>query len=153
MNYKTPFYAVNRALYQTLSQSGKMEWFDSSVPIFEIEDYFKTQEEFSYGIIGAMKADCTPSADMALWMASTDLEIYSNYKGRKSVALKLEELLNFLSSQEGWDALQTALNVNGFKLWKISVDNLRLNLPVYSEKGIWQSGSASVTLSVTQVEK
>lgn len=153
MNYKTPFYAANLAIYQSLTKDGKMDWFDSSVPVFEIDDYFRKQEEFCYGIIGAEEADCTPNDDMVLWTVSTNLEVYSNYKGRKVIALKLEELLNFFSSQEGWDALQDILHANGFNLWGISVGRMRMNMPMYSEKGIWQSGGTDITLKMTQLEK
>ena len=41
MNYKAPFYAVNLSLYKALSGKKDMEWFDASVPVFEIEDYFR----------------------------------------------------------------------------------------------------------------
>lgn len=153
MNYKAPFYAISLALYQTLAKSGGAEWFDSSVPIFEIEDYFKKQDEFAYGIIGAVKADCTPNDDMALWEVTTDLEVYSNYKGRKVIANHLETLLNYLSSQEGWDALQEVLKANGFAIWRISVGSMQVNLPMYSDRGIWQSGACSVTLAVSQLEQ
>lgn len=153
MNYKAPFYAVNLSLYKALSGKKDMEWFDASVPVFEIEDYFRHQAEFDYGIIGAAKADCRPNDDVVLWAVSTDMEVYSNYKGRKRIAEKLETLLNFLSSQEGWDTLQDILHANGFHLWRVTVNNMRINLPVYSEKGIWQSGAASVVLEIAQLEK
>ena len=81
------------------------------------------------------------------------MEVYSNYKGRKRIAERLETLLNFLSSQEGWDTLQAILHANGFHLWRVTVNNMRINLPVYSEKGIWQSGAASVVLEIAQLEK
>lgn len=153
MNYKTPFYAANLAIYQALSKSGEMEWFDSSVPVFEIEDYFKKQEEFCYGIVGAEEADCKANNDMVQWVISTDLEIYSNYKGRKVIACKLEELMNFFSSQNGWDTMQDVLHANGFNLTGITVGSMRINLPMYSEKGIWQSGTVNIALQLDQLEK
>ena len=153
MNYKAPFYAVSLSLYKALSGKKDMEWFDASVPVFEIEDYFRHQAEFDYGIIGAAKADCRPNDDVVLWAVSTDMVVYSNYKGRTRIAESLETLLNFLSSQEGWDTLQDILQANGFHLWRVTVNNMRINLPVYSEKGIWQSGAASVVLEIAQLEK
>ena len=33
MNYKLPFYAVSKAIYNALSKKGQLEWFDSAVPI------------------------------------------------------------------------------------------------------------------------
>lgn len=144
---------MSLSLYKALSGKKDMEWFDASVPVFEIEDYFRHQAEFDYGIIGAAKADCRPNDDVVLWAVSTDMEVYSNYKGRKRIAERLETLLNFLSSQEGWDTLQDILQANGFHLWRVTVNNMRINLPVYSEKGIWQSGAASVVPEIAQLEK
>ena len=142
---------MGKALYTALSKAGSLEWFDSSVPIDEIEEYFKKQDEFAYGILGAATADCIPNKDMIIWKITTDLEIYSNYKGRKVIALKLEELLNYISSQGGWDAMQNVLKGEGFIIGTVTVEGMRVNLPVYSDKGIWQSGSAGVTLTVNQL--
>lgn len=108
MKYKSPFYPVTKAFYAVTKNSPiGLDWFDSAVPITEIEEYFRKQKEFAYGILGASGADCTATApDMASWNMSLQLEIYSNYKGRKVIAEKLEALLNYLSGDAGWDALQ-----------------------------------------------
>lgn len=151
MNYKLPFYAVSKAIYNALSKKGQLEWFDSAVPIEEIEDYFKKQAEFAYGIFGAANADCVGNKDMATWDTSINLEVYSNYKGRKVVAQKLEQLLNYLSSDEGWELLQKTLNTEGFALISMNVGTMRLNLPIYSDNGVWQSGSTSVIFRVGQL--
>ena len=83
MKYKSPFYPVTKAFYAVTKNSPiGLDWFDSAVPITEIEDYFRKQKEFAYGILGASDADCTATApDMASWNMSLQLEIYSNYKG------------------------------------------------------------------------
>ena len=60
MIYKVPFVAISKAVYAVLSDTNNhigLEWFDSAVPIYEIEDYFKSQAEFAYGIFGAADAD------------------------------------------------------------------------------------------------
>ena len=100
MIYKVPFVAISKAVYAVLSDTNNhigLEWFDSAVPIYEIEDYFKSQAEFAYGIFGAADADCTPAKTVAVWDSTLQLEIYSNYKGRKVIAEKLEAVLNYLS--------------------------------------------------------
>lgn len=154
MNFKAPFSALTKALYSVLSSKGcdvGLEWFDSAVPIKEIEDYFKAQAEFAYGIFGAADADCTPNQTEAIWDGSLQLEIYSNYKGRKIVAAKLEALLNYLSSDTGYNALQVALHKEGYGLLDFTVGALRVNLPIYSDYGVWQSGSANISFQVHQL--
>ena len=154
MIYKAPFTAITEALYGVLTSRGcdvGLEWFDSAVPIKEIEDYFKTQVEFAYGIFGASDADCMANKTEAIWDGSLQLEIYSNYKGRKIVAEKLEALLNYLSSDAGFAALDSALGLKGFGLLGITVGLLRINLPMYSGSGVWQSGSANVSFRVHQL--
>ena len=153
MNYKVPFLAVTSSLYSVLSAQGnsEIEWFDSAVPINEIEDYFKSQAEFAYGIFGASDANCVSNKTVAIWDASLQMEIYSNYKGRKVVAEELEALLNLLCSENGKAAMQTALNAAGFVLINMTVGELHINLPIYSENGIWQSGSVNVTFRVNQL--
>lgn len=153
MNYKLPFYAVSKAIYNALSKKEQLEWFDSAVPIEEIEDYFKKQAEFAYGIFGAANADCVANKNMATWDTSINLEVYSNYKGRKVVAQKLEQLLNYLSSDAGWELLQKSLNGEGFALISMNVGTMRLNLPIYSDNGVWQSGSTSVIFRVGQLKE
>ena len=154
MNYKAPFTAISTALYGALSDEDcpiGIDWFDSAVPIEEIESLFRDQTEFAYGVFGTSDADCTPNKDSVIWDASMQLEIYSNYKGRKVIADKLEALLNFLSSQEGYNAIQSNLLSHRFSLVSISVGGLRVNLPIYSENGVWQSGSTNVVFKVNQM--
>lgn len=154
MIYKAPFTAITTALYGAVSGDScpiGIDWFDSAVPIEEIEALFRDQEEFAYGVFGASDADCTPNKDAAVWDASMQLEIYSNYKGRKVIADKLEALLNYFSSDEGYNAIQRSLNENGFSLVSIRVGGLRVNLPLYSENGVWQSGGTDVVFRLNQL--
>lgn len=154
MIYKTPFTAITKAVYAALSDSNNgigLEWFDSAVPINEIDDYFKAQSEFAYGIFGAAEADCTPNKTEAIWDSSLALEIYSNYKGRKVVAEKLEAVLNYISSETGKNAIQHALNFDGFALVSMTVGPLRINLPMYADTGVWQSGSTNIVFRVNQL--
>ncbi|MBQ1576704.1 MAG: hypothetical protein IIZ83_07065 [Oscillospiraceae bacterium] len=154
MIYKAPFTAIITALYGAISPEEcpiGIDWFDSAAPIEEIESLFRDQAEFAYGIFGTSDADCTPNKDSAIWEASLRLEIYSNYKGRKVVADKLEALLNYLSSDAGYQAIQTGLNDHGFALVSIRVGGLRVNLPIFSENGVWQSGSTDVVFKLNQL--
>ena len=153
MIYKTPFTAISKAVYSSLSAATgvALEWFDSAVPINEIDDYFKNQAEFAYGIFGAADADCTPNKDTAVWDSSLQLEIYSNYKGRKIVAEKLEAVLNYLSSEDGKNAIQASLNSDGFALISMTVGALRINLPIHGDTGDWQSGGTNVVFRVSQL--
>lgn len=154
MIYKVPFVAISKAVYAVLSDTNNnigLEWFDSAVPINEIEDYFKSQAEFAYGIFGAADADCTPNKTAAVWDSTLQLEIYSNYKGRKVIAQKLEAVLNYLSSEDGKNAIQSALNTEGFALISMTVNVLRVNLPIYSDNGVWQSGSTNISFRVNQL--
>ncbi|MDU5310886.1 MAG: hypothetical protein E6161_07760, partial [Dialister sp.] len=70
---------------------------------------------------------------------------------RKVIAQKLEQLLNYLSSDGGWELLQKTLNSEGFALISMNVGTMRLNLPIYSDNGVWQSGSTSVIFRVGQL--
>lgn len=154
MIYKVPFVAISKAVYAVLSDTNNnigLEWFDSAVPINEIEDYFKSQAEFAYGIFGAADADCTPNKTAAVWDSTLQLEIYSNYKGRKVIAQKLEAVLNYLSSEDGKSAIQAALNEEGFALISMTVNVLRVNLPINSDNGVWQSGSTNISFRVSQL--
>ena len=155
MIYKVPFVAISKAVYAVLSDTNNnigLEWFDSgAVSINEIEDYFKSQAEFAYGIFGAADADCTPNKTAAVWDSTLQLEIYSNYKGRKVIAQKLEAVLNYLSSEDGKSAIQAALNEEGFAVISMTVNVLRVNLPIYSDNGVWQSGSTNISFRVSQL--
>lgn len=149
MIYKVPFTALTRALYKTLSGQG-LEWFDSAVPIHEIEDYFMKQTEFAYGILGAAEADARETKTAPVWSMILNLEIYSNYKGRKVVAEKLEELFNFLSSEAGWKALAENIQDEGFSLSDITVGALSISLPIVGDYGTWQNGGTTLKIRVSQ---
>ncbi len=154
MIYTTPFYAVTKALYTVLSSESStvgLEWFDSSVPIEEIDDYFKNQSEFAYGIFGTSEADCEANKDLAVWNMNLTVEIYSNYKGRKVISQKLEALLNYLCTQTTLDAMQTVLAAEDFHMVKCTVGALRINLPMYSDNGVWQSGSTTLSFTISQI--
>lgn len=151
MIYKTPFYAVSKALYKTLSDM-TIEWFDVSVPPEDIADHFKSQMEYCFGILAEGTADCDSNKDTAIWTNSIRVEIYSNYRGRKVIADKLEELLNLLSNQGGWNNLDETLNQEGFTLIKIDINQLRIGSPAYTESGTWQNASADIILQIQQKE-
>lgn len=153
MIYRAPFTAITKALYTVLKNNREvaLEWFDSAVPMSEIDEYFKAQSEFCYGVFGESDADCTPNKTEAVWDGTLRLEIYSNYKGRKIVAAKLEALLNYLSSDTGFAALSMALGAEGFVLVSLTVGALRVNLPMYSPEGVWQSGSTGIRFRVHQI--
>lgn len=151
MIYKPPFFAMTKALNSALAE-GNLEWFDSSVPIEEIEGYFKDRAEFEYGIYGTSQVDCQDNKDSVIWDGSLDLEIYSNYKGRKRIAIRLEELLNFLSN-DGVDAIGTALLEDGYKLISLTVGAMAINLPMFGEAGVWQSGHTTLTFRLQQIDE
>ena len=153
MIYKAPFTAIAKSLYSVLENNNAvaLEWFDSAIPINEIDDYFKAQTEFSYGVFGASDADCRPNKTAVVWDGTLQLEVYSNYKGRKVVAQKLEALLNYLSSNAGFTALNTALSAEGYSLVSLTVGSLRVNLPVYSDNGVWQSGGTTISFQLHQL--
>ena len=153
MIYKAPFTALTEVLYSVLNnnQAIALEWFDSAVPISEIEACFKEQAEFCYGVFCESDADCSANKTEVVWDGSLQLEIYSNYKGRKVVAQKLEALLNYLSSDTGFSALDTALGRKGYSLVSLTVNPLRVNLPVYGDNGVWQSGSTGIRFRLHQL--
>lgn len=151
--YKVPFSAITKALYYTLSNGPiGLEWFDASVPFDEIEEHFKQQDVFAYGIFGQSTADCTAPDDLKVWTSNITIEIYSNYRGRKMVAEKLEALMNYLSG-EGWNVLCEQFAQNGFTLGSVAVGSLNINLPIYSEIGVWQSGTTDLIFKITQIEQ
>lgn len=154
MRIKTPFYAVMKAVNSALQdEDSGAEWFDGSVEIPEIENYFQNQSEFSYGVIGASEADVLPNMDMEIWDMTVELELYSNYKGKKVIAQKLEALLNYLCTGKAWTLLQTELSKENFKLIDMHVGKLRINLPIFSDKGTWQSGGTDVTFRVSHISE
>lgn len=153
MLYNAPFYAVTKALYYTVSNSNiNLELFDSATPIYEIEDYFKNQEVFSYAVMCSSSCDANNEKDSIVWNMSLDIEIYSNYKGRKIISEKLENLLNYLSSDEGWQIMQNKLIDDKFQLLKIVANNINIGLPIFSDNGIWQNGKITFNFTVEQIE-
>lgn len=155
MIYKAPFFAVSKAVYSGLSTATTigLQWFDASVPIKEVEAQFKGQTEFAYGIFGTSSADCLPNKDMAIWECSLRLEIYSNYKGRKVISQKLEALLNYFSSDAGWQKLQSVFTAQGYQLLSMNVGTLIVNPPLYTDIGVWQSGTTEITFKINQLEE
>ena len=153
MRFKTPFYAVMKAVNRALQENESgTEWFDGSAEIPEIESFFQDQSEFSYGIIGASEADTIPNMDMEIWEMTVELEVYSNYKGKKVIAQTLEALLNYLCTKKAWILLQTELKEEKFQLVDMHVGKLRINLPIFSDKGTWQSGGTNVTFRVGHIK-
>lgn len=151
MIYKLPFYSLQKAVFSALSSMGGLEWFDSATGIDSIVSYFKNGEEFAYGIINPSSADCSPNKDTAFWEVSFTLEIYSNYKGSKRVEQELELLLNYFSTNEGWNKLQESLGQDGYALTSVTVGSLNMNLPVRMDAYIWQSGSTMLNFRLTQI--
>lgn len=153
MMYKAPFYAVQKAVYAALQKSDiGLEWFDAAVPIEEIAELHKKQAEFAYGIIGAQTADCTNNKDLTTWDANIRLNIYSNYKGKREIAVSLEKLLNYFNG-DGWDELQKSFKADGYVMIAMTVGALAINTPMYSDIGIWQSGGTQVTFRLNQIEE
>lgn len=149
---KVPLYAATMAIYQALSSTGAagLEWYEGGTDIEEIENNFKTQAVFGYGILGAADADQNDKVE-DVWDYNIQLEIYSNYPGRKEVAQKLQELMAALCTENVWDAIENALAPEGFKMIKMSIGPHRLNLPIRGDNGIWQSGNLNVTMKLNQI--
>ena len=78
-----------------------------------------------------------------------NVEIYSNYKGRKVVAEKLEELVNYLCSELAQQRIQQSL-VPHFYLISVTFGRIRINQPIYGDTGVWQSGGMTLTFKVGQ---
>lgn len=149
MIYKLPFTAISRALMKALTEEGNIEWFDCAVPIEEIEQYFQNRSEFEYGIIGAASITSDPNKDTVIWKGSVGLEIYSNYKGRKKIAARLEELLNHLS-QNGFIILSEQFRACGYNLIRLSIGDMSINTPIYGNFAVWQSGVTDITFVLEQ---
>lgn len=153
MTYVLPFYAIQKALFAVLTASDiGINWFDAGSTMEEIESFYKGVSEFAYGVIAAADADALGTKDAVSWNVNTDLEIYSSYKGRKQLTQTMEKLLNYICTSAAWDAMEAVLNPRGFSLVSISVGNLRVNLPIYGDTGIWQSGMTTLQFTVKQKE-
>lgn len=152
--FKVPFVAISKALYAALTDKTcdvGLSWFDSAVPINEIEALFKAQSEFAYGVFGTSEADCEKNSTSIIWTAGIQLEVYSNYKGRKVVAEKLQAVLNYISSDCGYYAIQRVFNAEGYTLVDIKAGNIGINLPIYSDNGVWQSGGLRLSFRISQI--
>ena len=152
MTYKLPFTAISKALYATLNGQG-LEWFDSAVPIAEIEDYFRSQAEFAYGILGAADMDARDTKTGPVWTMTINLQIYSNYRGRKDVAQKLEATFCRLVSSDGRAALNASLNADSFTLVDLTVGAVSISLPIVGDAGEWQNGSINMKIRVGQLKE
>lgn len=152
MTYKLPFSAISKALYATLNGQG-LEWFDSAVPITEIEDYFRSQTEFAYGILGAADMDARDTKTGPVWTMTINLQIYSNYRGRKDVAEKMEALFNRLASGSGKFAMNSSLNADGFTLVDLTIGAVSISLPIIGDYGEWQNGNVTVKIRVGQLKE
>lgn len=152
MTYKLPFTAISKALYATLNGQG-LEWFDSAVPITEIEDYFRSQAEFAYGILGAADMDARDTKTGPVWTMAINLQIYSNYRGRKDVAEKLEATFCRLVSSDGRAALNASLNADSFTLVDLTIGAVSISLPIVGDAGEWQNGSINVKIRVGQLKE
>lgn len=152
MTYKLPFTAISKALYATLNGQG-LEWFDSAVPITEIEDYFRSQAEFAYGILGAADMDARDTKTGPVWTMTINLQIYSNYRGRKDVAEKLEATFCRLVSSDGRAALNASLNADSFTLVDLTIGAVSISLPIVGDAGEWQNGSINLKIRVGQLKE
>lgn len=152
MTYKLPFTAISKALYATLNGQG-VEWFDSAVPITEIEDYFRSQAEFAYGILGAADMDARDTKTGPVWTMTINLQIYSNYRGRKDVAEKLEATFCRLVSSDGRAALNASLNADSFTLVNLTIGAVSISLPIVGDAGEWQNGSINLKIRVGQLKE
>lgn len=152
MTYKLPFTAISKALYATLNGQG-LEWFDSAVPIAEIEDYFRSQAEFAYGILGAADMDARDTKTGPVWTMTINLQIYSNYRGRKDVAQKLEATFCRLVSSDGRAALNASLNADSFTLVDLTIGAVSISLPIVGDAGEWQNGSINLKIRVGQLKE
>lgn len=63
--------------------------------------------------MGAADADALPNKDTVIWNARLDLEVYSNYQGKKDVSKRLEAVVNHLCSEAAWKAINEALEKRG----------------------------------------
>lgn len=152
MEIKVPLYAATMALYQALSDAHAcgLNWYEGGTDIEEVETDFRNQATFCYGILGAADADQNDKAS-DIWDYNIQLEVYSNYPGRKVVAQKLQELMAALCTSELWEAVDAALAPEGFTTIKMDVGPHRLNLPIRGDNGTWQSGSVNLTIKLNQI--
>lgn len=147
MRYKSPFYAITKATRAALNELG-VPWYDSSVPPAQIIEQHKNQAEITYGILGASQCDTVSNKDTAVWTARLDLEVYSNYKGRLKVSEVLEGVLNTMETE---NIMQEIFKGEGFAYVSVTIDSLQINQPIYTDIGVWQSGSTSLVFTLQQI--
>ncbi len=154
INIVVPLYPAIMALYHALKDgaAGGLQWFDGGASNEEIEASFRNQSSFFYGIIGAAEADQVDGVE-DIWEVSIQLEIYSNYSGRKIVAQKLQALQTYLCQDAAWLAIESKLLSESFRMISLSIGPHRINQPIFSDAGNWQSGSVNITLKLNQVTK
>ena len=147
-----PLYPAIAALYHALKNgaAGGLQWFDGGASIEEVETNFQNQSSFCYGIIGAAEADQVDGTD-DIWEVNIQLEIYSNYSGRKIVAQKLQALQTYLCQAEAWEAIEAKLLPENFRMIILSIGPHRINQPIFSDAGNWQNGSVNITIKLNQV--
>ena len=152
--FRVPFYPVIKVLLDVLSKSGiGLEWFDGAEQPEYINSLFKNQAEIKYGVFGLSDADVRQNKTKIFWDFWLDLEVYSNYQGRKDIAQTLQSLLGYFNSQEAVDALSAGLQAEGYLLTDLEVGKLHMGLPMYNDIGIWQNGSAPVKFLLEQVDE
>lgn len=149
---KVPLYPGTMALYQALEtgEACGLQWFEGGTDIDEIEDEFREQATFSYGILGAAEADQNDKVS-TIWDYSIQLEVYSNYPGRRTVAQKLQELMRFLWQTATWDTIDGLLAPEGFTIISMKIGPHRLNPAIKGGNGSWQSGSVNLVMKLNQI--
>ena len=150
-NQIVPLYQAIMALYHALKEgtAAGLQWFDGGASNEEIEADFRNQSSFSYGIIGAAEADQVDGVE-DIWEVNIQLEIYSNYSGRKIIAQKLQELQTYFCQITTWDAMESKLLAESFRMISMSIGPHRINQPIFSDAGNWQNGSVDLTLKLNQ---
>lgn len=149
-----PLYPAIMAVYHALKDgaAGDVRFFDGGTSDEEIEAEFRNQATFFYGIIGAAEADQRDGVD-DIWDVEIQLEIYSNYSGRKIVTQKLQAVQTYLCQAAAWDKIESKLLSEDFTLISISIGSHRINQAIFGEAGVWQNGSVPITLKLNQVIK
>ena len=152
-DYRLPFYPATKVLQDVFSKSDiGLAWFDGAEQPEQINSLFKNQAEIKYGVFGFSDADVLNNKTVIFWEFWLDLEVYSNYQGRKIVAQTLQKILGYFSSQEAWDALSEGLLAEGYDLKQIDMGKVHMGLPMHNDIGIWQNGSLPVKFLLEQTD-
>ena len=149
---KVPLYPATMALYKTLKagEACGLTWYEGDTDIDEIDANFRDQAAFGYGILGAVDADQNDKVN-TIWDYSIQLEIFSSYPGRKIVAEKLNELMNFMCQGTTWSSLEKLLAPEGFTIISMNIGPHRLNPAIRGDNGTWQSGSVNLVMKLNQI--